>query len=67
MPWQELRLVNLEVKFENYTGRALRCAADQVGSALVIKIHDERFEQEAPALILADSDTFIVPTKKVTL
>ncbi len=64
MPWQELRLTKLEVKFENYSRTPLRIAADQVGTALVIKIHDERFDEEAPAIILADSDSFIVPTKR---
>lgn len=62
--WRELRLVNLEVKFENYTRTPLRFAADQVGSALVVKVFEERFEQEAPHIITADSDSFIVPTKK---
>lgn len=60
----ELRLVNLEVKFENYSRHDIRCAADQVGTALVVKIYDERHEGEAPALLTHDSDAFIIPTRR---
>jgi hypothetical protein len=64
MAWKELRLIDLAVRFENYTKRPLRFAADQVGAELVIKVHEERFEKDAPTIITADSDGFIVPAKR---
>jgi len=62
-PWRELRLVNLEIRFENYSRHDIRCAADQVGTSLVVKIYDERHEEEAPTILTHDSDSFIIPTR----